>query len=109
MFLVNRRVELDGHFRSSNAGKKSKLWNIISTELKANGHNYSSKQCDDKFRTLKTHYMKIHDKSKRSETGKITWPHYSLMERAMREMGRKQIISPPLGNNYYKMFNEKCN
>lgn len=98
LLLVNRRIELYGDFRSSKTGKKVKLWNIISTELKENRHNYTSKQCDNQFRTLKTHYMKVHDKSKCSGAGKITWPHYSLMERAMREMGRKQTISPPLGN-----------
>lgn len=88
-FVNHRRVELDEDFCSLKSGCKNKLRNRYSNELNTKGYHYTSQQCEGRFRSLKTHFTKVHNKSKCSGSGKITWPHYTLMARVMRDMGKK--------------------
>jgi len=60
-------------------------------------HKYieTGKQCDAKWRTLKTRYKENKKKALQSGEGKITWPYFNLMDSFL---SKKAYISPPVNS-----------
>lgn len=59
-----------------------------------NGFHVSGKDCDEKWRRLKTQHRKYHDKALQSGRGAIKWQFYDMMDEFL---GKEQALSPPKG------------
>lgn len=77
-------------------GKKMELWILISNEMKEKNHNFSERQCDEKWRRLLTRFRQVRDASKVSGSGNIKWQYYDYMENSISPTA-KQSVSPPRG------------
>ncbi|CAI6365829.1 unnamed protein product [Macrosiphum euphorbiae] len=75
-------------------GKKMELWLLISNEMKGKNHNFSERQCDEKWRRLLTRFRQIRDASKVSGSGNIKWQYYNSIENSIFRTMR-QTVSPP--------------
>ncbi|XP_029348352.1 uncharacterized protein LOC103307954 [Acyrthosiphon pisum] len=70
------------------------LWLLISNEMKGKNHNFSERQCDEKWRRLLTRFRQVRDASKVSGSGNIKWQYYDSMENSISPTVR-QTVSPP--------------
>lgn len=74
--------------------KNSKVWSIISGELRVQGHEYTSAQCTDKFKYLKGQYTKKVDNMSDKSSGAARI-NFDFMEEMDEIFGKKPNIHPP--------------
>lgn len=95
--LIELRSTYNEKFQNTRKkGKKMELWILISNEMKEKNHNFSERQCDEKWRRLLTRFRQVRDASKVSGSGNIKWQYYDYMENSISPTA-KQSVSPPRG------------
>lgn len=93
MFLVSWSMDstmclidtFDRHkekFMKAATGDKISIWKIISEEMMQNGFNYSSRACDNKWRTLKNRYHKNRMRANRNKN--VVWVYYNKIDSVLQ-------------------------
>lgn len=63
--------------------KKRLLWNVISDQLRKNGHNYSDLACNRKWYLLKKKYLKLKQTYNKLGTIPVKWEYYQDLDRIL--------------------------
>lgn len=55
-----------------------KAWDKISAVLNSKGYAVTSKQCNNRFNTMKRTYKTIHDHNAKSGNNRRTWKYFTV-------------------------------
>ncbi|KAF0689885.1 trihelix transcription factor GT-3b-like, partial [Aphis craccivora] len=91
--LISLYRDMEDQFDKPHQGKKIKLWCLLADKMAVHNYIETGKQCDAKWRTLKTRYKENKKKALQSGEGKITWPYFNLMDSFL---SKKAYINPPV-------------
>lgn len=69
-------------FMKAATGGKLLIWKQIAAEMLQHGFNYSSRACDNKWRTLKNRFNK--NKMRANRKKKVVWVYYSKIESVLK-------------------------
>ncbi|KAH0563771.1 hypothetical protein KQX54_006233 [Cotesia glomerata] len=90
LLLLDEYQKEQSSFSSGKISQK-KLWEGISCQLHARGHNITGPQCQSKLAGIKKTYKNIKDHNNKSGNSAKHWPYLTIMDDLM---GDKPFISP---------------
>ncbi|CAH0564235.1 unnamed protein product [Brassicogethes aeneus] len=90
--LIEIRIELDKEFKNTKT-KQDVTWKTLSEEMKKRGFDFTSTQCNDKWRYLKQRYTSKKDNMGSRGTGEapVYFEHFEMLDAFL---GKKPNIIP---------------
>ncbi|OIW06249.1 hypothetical protein TanjilG_23306 [Lupinus angustifolius] len=86
--LIRLRTSLDAKYQEN--GPKGPLWEEISSLMKNNGYNRSSKRCKEKWENINKYFKKVKESNKKRPEDSKTCPYFHELDALYRERNKLQ-------------------